>query len=54
LTNSGMREPVVWRGKHTLERLDRPFRIKVRWAGKKYWDAFIYALYVSGQERAQC
>jgi hypothetical protein len=52
ITKSGLRQPVTWRSRQTLEKFSRPFRIKVRWGGSKAEDAFVYAVYVSGQEKA--
>ena len=52
VTKSGLRQPVTWHGKGSLEKLGRPFRIKVRWGGNRSEDAYVYALYVSGQAHA--
>ncbi len=52
LTKSGLRQPVSWRSKQSLEKFGHPFRIKVRWGGNRSEDAYVYALYVSGQARA--
>jgi len=52
LTKSGLRQPVSWRCKQSLEKSGRPFRIKVRWGGNRSEDAYVYALYVSGREHA--
>lgn len=49
ITKPGLREPVAWRGKQSLEKFARPFRIKVRWGGARAEDVFVYAVYVSGQ-----
>jgi hypothetical protein len=48
LTKSGLRQPVSWRSKQSLEKSGCPFRIKVRWGGNRAEDAYVYALYVSG------
>jgi hypothetical protein len=52
VTKSGLRQPVAWRNKQSLEKFSRPFRIKVRWGGPKSEDTFVYAVYVSKQEQA--
>ncbi len=46
LEKSGFRQRVSWRGKDTLEGLDRPFRIRVGWEGTYPEDARLYAVYV--------
>ena len=51
VTKSGLRQPVTWRSKQSLEKFGHPFRIKVRWGGNRPEDAYVYAQYVSGQER---
>ena len=52
LTKSGLRQPVTWHCKQSLEKSSRPFRIKVRWGGNRSEDAYVYALYVSAQDHA--
>jgi hypothetical protein len=52
ITKSGFRQPVAWRGKPSLEQFRHPFRIKVSWGGTRFEDVYVYALYVSRQDRA--
>ena len=49
LSESGLRQPVVWHGRQTLEKLDHPFRLKVSWVGPRPEDAHLYAAYVAAQ-----
>ena len=49
LTESGLRQPVAWRGKQALKGLERPFRVKVSWTGTRPEDANLYAAYVTEQ-----
>jgi len=46
LTESGLRQPVVWRGRETVEKTDRPIRIKVRFEGIRPEDSRVYAVYI--------
>ena len=50
LTESGLRQPVTWRNRTTLEKFDRPIRIRVSFEGLRPEDARVYALYVSQGE----
>jgi hypothetical protein len=47
ITKSGLRQPVTWRAKKSLEKFGHQFRIKVGWGGSRFEDAYVYALYVS-------
>jgi hypothetical protein len=47
LTRSGLREPVVWRGRESLDASSRPVRLKVSWGGERADDALLYAAYVT-------
>ena len=44
--DSGLRLPVAWRGKSTLEGLARPFRVRVNWLGKHPESTRLFAIYV--------
>jgi hypothetical protein len=46
VTESGVRRPVTWRNKQTLDGIKSPFRIKVHWEGRTD-DPLLYALYVA-------
>ena len=46
LTQSGLRQPVVWRDRQSLEGLDKPIRLKVVWEGPRPQEACLYAVYV--------
>jgi hypothetical protein len=52
ITASGIRQPVTWRNKKSLEKFAHPFRIKANWGGKRPAEAYIYAVYVSAKEHA--
>ena len=52
LTRSGLRELVAWRARQWLEESSRPVRLKVTWGGDRSDDAFVYAMYVTGKDRA--
>ena len=45
LARPGLREPVAWRSGQTVDTGGRPFRIKVRWEGKRPAEAYVYAVY---------
>lgn len=47
ITESGFRQPALWRDKETLENFDHPIRVKVIWEGIRTEDAHLYAIYVS-------
>ena len=51
VTRSGLREAVTWRARQRLEESTRPVRLKVTWGGDRSDDAFLYAAYVTGQDR---
>ena len=52
VTKSGLREPAIWRSRQSLDELGHPFRIKVRWGGKRLEDAYVYTVYVSRHAHA--
>jgi len=52
ITESGLRQPVAWRSKKSLEKFNHSFRIKATWGGKRPDDAYIYAAYVSAKDHA--
>ena len=52
ITQSGLRQPVSWRSRQSLEKFGHPFRIKVHWGGSRSEEAYVYALYVSAQAHA--
>lgn len=43
---SGLRLPVAWRGKETLEKITHAIRIRVNWSGKDMETTKLYAVYV--------
>ena len=45
LTDSGLRQPVAWRGKDALY-AERPVRLKVSWRGSRMELPYLYAVYV--------
>ena len=45
VTEPGLRQPVRWRGRDTIEGLDRPVRVRVNWEGVRPEDARLFALY---------
>ena len=47
LCESGLRQPVRWRGKDTIERFDHPIRVRVNWEGVRPEDARLFAVYVN-------
>ncbi len=47
VTEPGLRQPVVWRNKQTLDKLDQPIRVRVNYEGLRLEDARVYAVYVS-------
>jgi hypothetical protein len=47
VTESGLRQPVTWRGKETLDQFDGSIRVRVNWEGVRPEDARLYAVYVS-------
>jgi hypothetical protein len=51
ITESGLRQPVSWRNKKSLEKFSHPFRVKANWGGKRPEEAFIYAVYVSSKDQ---
>lgn len=51
ITESGLRQPVVWRNEKTLAKFDQPIRIRVNYEGIRSEDAHVYAVYVSKRER---
>jgi hypothetical protein len=46
ITESGLRQPVGWRGRETIEESDCRVRVKVIWGGLRPEDARLYAVYV--------
>jgi hypothetical protein len=52
ITEPGLRQPVAWRSKKSLEKFSQPFRIKATWGGKRPEDAYVYAVYVSAKDKA--
>ena len=52
VTKSGLREPAIWRSRQSLDEFGHPFRIKVRWGGKRLEDAYVYTVYVSRHAHA--
>jgi hypothetical protein len=50
VTRPGLREPVRWRGRETLDGIQGPVRVRVDWKGLRPEDARLYAVYV-GDER---
>jgi hypothetical protein len=50
VTHSGLRQPVTWRGKKTLGKFSKSFRVKVSWGGKTPAEAYVYAVYLSTKE----
>jgi hypothetical protein len=51
VTEAGLRQPVTWRGKKSLEKFANSFRIKATWEGKNPDGAYIYAVYVSSKDQ---
>jgi hypothetical protein len=52
VTKSGLRQPVSWRSRQSLEKFGHPFRIKVHWGGSRSEEAYVYALYVVAKAHA--
>jgi len=50
ITESGLRQPVVWRNKKTLDKFDQPIRIQVNYEGLRLEDARVYAIYISKEK----
>jgi hypothetical protein len=51
VTESGLRQPVAWKSKKSLEKFSKPFRIKATWGGTSSAEAYVYAVYVSTKEK---
>ena len=49
VTVAGLRQPVTWRNRKTVDASLSPFRVRVCWGGKRPEDAYVYALYLSGK-----
>jgi hypothetical protein len=49
VTVAGLRQPITWRNRKTVESSLSPFRVRVTWGGKRPEDAYVYALYLSGK-----
>ena len=47
LTESGFRQPVVWRGKENLDEINQPIRVRISYGGLRPEDIRVYAVYVS-------
>lgn len=47
LSESGLRQAVVWRNRKQLEQFSHPIRIRVDWAGIRPEDAQLYSIYVA-------
>ena len=50
VVRSGLRQPVMWRGRQRLEGIDHPIRIRVRWEGPDHEDARLFAVYVGDSD----
>ena len=46
IIEGGLRQPVSWQGKKTLDQYDHPIRVKVLLEGERLEDAILYAAYV--------
>jgi hypothetical protein len=46
LVKPGFRQPVIWRGKNSLENLAGPIRVRVSWAGEFPQAAKLFAAYL--------
>jgi len=46
IIEGGLRQPVSWQGKETLDQYDHPIRVKVLLEGERLEDANLYAAYV--------
>ena len=44
---SGLRQPILWKGKQSLEKFDHPIRLRVSYAGLRPEDARVYAVYLT-------
>ena len=47
LREPGIRQPVVWKDRHSVGEIDGPFRLRVSFNGLRRDDARLYALYVA-------
>ena len=47
LTQAGLRQPVSWRERDTLEKFGHPVRVRVNWEGVRAEDARLFAVYVA-------
>ena len=50
IKGSGLRQPVTWRAKEALEKLEQLIRVKVVWGGVRPEDANLYAVYVAKED----
>ena len=47
VVEEGLRTPVAWKEKRTLEGIDSPVRVRINWEGERPGDVFLYAAYVA-------
>ena len=52
LAESGLRKPIAWRDRRSLEKWDHPIRVSVTWEGPRPEDAYVYAVYLVEGESA--
>lgn len=45
-TPSGLRLPLIWQARKTLENVGKPFRIRINWTGKNPTSTRLYAVYI--------
>ena len=50
LAESGLRQPIAWRGGDSLEHWDHPIRVAVSWDGVRPEDVHVYAVYLTEGE----
>ena len=51
LSESGLRQPIAWRSRSSLEKWDHPIRVNVSWEGSRPEDAYVYTVYlVEGED----